>query len=50
MAHGASGFHERYRLAFERFIKGLPGLWSAVGLLELLHFGLYLSDPFPSVH
>ena len=49
-APGASGLHERYRLAFELVIEGPPRFWSAVGLLGLLHFGLYLSDPFPSVH
>jgi hypothetical protein len=49
MAHRASGFHERYRLAFELVIEGPPRFWSAVGLLGLFHFGLYLSASFPSV-
>ena len=50
MAHRAPGFHESYGLAFELVVKGPPRFRSAVGLLGLLHFGLYLSDPSPSVH
>jgi hypothetical protein len=50
VANGAPCFHERYRLAFELVIEEPPRFWSVVGLMGLFHFGLYLSDPFPSVH